>query len=61
MESDYEVIVDKGGVQFLTYKGEVLPAQMKTVVVQGIEHVSHSGTSRAEVTVTVLALLKPTK
>lgn len=49
------------GVQQLTYKGEVLPHQTKSVVVQDVGHIHKGGKSMCEVTITVFALLKDTK
>jgi hypothetical protein len=58
MMEDYEVIVDKDGRQFLTYKGEVLPAQMDTTLRQTVKD---SEFGFCEFTVTVRAKLKPSK
>lgn len=58
----YEVRVI-GGVQFLYYKGEKLPCQTKSVVVQDMEMVEMitGKASLCEVTITVKALLRDTK
>ena len=52
---DYEVRVDKG-VQFLYYKGEKLPNQLKSVIVQDLEDVN-SHESLCTATITVRAIL----
>lgn len=56
---DYDVRVENG-VQFLYYKGKKLPDQLKSVVVQDLDSINN-GTKLAEVTITVLAILKDTK
>ena len=56
---DYSVKV-KDGIQFLYYKGEKLPNQTKTEVVQDLDSIN-DGTKLATVTVTVLAILDDTK
>ena len=55
----YTVIV-KDGKQFLCYKGEVLPDQKKTIVVQD-ETDALMAPAICEITVTVIAILANTE
>jgi hypothetical protein len=58
MMEDYEVIVDEDGRQYLTYMGEILPAQMDTTLKQTVRE---SEFGFCKFTVTVRAKLKPSK
>ena len=55
----YKVIV-KNGIQYLTYKGEILPDQIKSTVIQDMEHVLQ-GRYICTVKIEVRAMLEDTK
>ena len=57
--TDYKVIVIEGK-QFLAYKGEKLPNQIESKVVQGINDIRDDGKSLCTITITVHALLEDT-
>lgn len=56
MEDDYEIIV-KDGMQLLTYKGEVLPGQVSSVIKQDMDDLER-GKYSCTATITVFAILK---
>ena len=56
MEDNYEVIV-KDGMQLLTYKGEVLPNQISSVIKQDMDDIER-GKYSCTATITVFAKLK---
>ncbi|RMG90184.1 MAG: hypothetical protein D6706_20050 [Chloroflexi bacterium] len=56
MNTPYSIIV-RDGVQYVTYKGEVLPLQVKTKVTQDVDYIQGK---IAKVQVTVFARLADT-
>ncbi len=60
-KNTYRVIVENG-IQFLTYKGEKLPNQIETSVVQSMPDITkEDGVNLCTISIKVIALLEDTK
>jgi len=59
-DKDYYGIKVKDGINYLTYKGEILPHQTESIIIQKMHHIKEDK-NLCEVQIKVLTVLEDTK